>query len=247
MDHEFLDLIKTFEKTVKRLETLDSTILNFKDVIEGLRQNLDELVEMVQLEEIVELSEKGSQKIKRLNENLDELSETYQGLLSVDDLNKTYGERLSLLEQIVNHMIEARSSRQSSQTMITMDKNTYYIDANTNQLMSVGQYNGQIGDISAKKLVREQQLLFVLEAHSGDVIVLKGENIIRRYSVNATDLIVIGFVMYYICDANLIRYHLLSDEKEVLLTEVNWIEENNAQLMCQTTDQGIVSISLLEN
>ena len=50
MDHEFLDLIKTFEKTVKRLETLDSTILNFKDVIEGLRQNLDELVEMVQLE-----------------------------------------------------------------------------------------------------------------------------------------------------------------------------------------------------
>ena len=53
MEPEFLDLIKTFEKAAKRLATLDSTILNFKDVVEGLRQNLDELVEMVQLEEIV--------------------------------------------------------------------------------------------------------------------------------------------------------------------------------------------------
>ena len=31
METEFLDLIKTFEKTAKRLETLDTTILNFKD------------------------------------------------------------------------------------------------------------------------------------------------------------------------------------------------------------------------
>ena len=72
MEPEFLDLIKTFEKTAKRLETLDSTMLNFKGVIEGLRQNLDELVEMVQLEEIVELSEKGSQKIQLLNHDLDQ-------------------------------------------------------------------------------------------------------------------------------------------------------------------------------
>ena len=68
METEFLYLIKTFEKTAKRLEILDRTILNFKDVVEGLRQNLDELVEMVHLEEIVELSEKGSQKIQLLNQ-----------------------------------------------------------------------------------------------------------------------------------------------------------------------------------
>ena len=87
METEFLDLIKTFEKTAKRLEILDRTILNFKDVVEGLRQNLDELVEMVHLEEIVELSENGSQKIQLLNQNLDQISQTYERLLHVDEFN----------------------------------------------------------------------------------------------------------------------------------------------------------------
>ena len=53
MESEFLELIKTFEKTVSRLEKLDLTLLGFKDIIENLRGNLDELVEMVQLEKIV--------------------------------------------------------------------------------------------------------------------------------------------------------------------------------------------------
>ncbi len=62
METEFLDLIKTFEKTAKRLETLDTTILNFKDVVEGLRQNLDELVEMVHLEEMETYVKRGAEK-----------------------------------------------------------------------------------------------------------------------------------------------------------------------------------------
>ena len=98
METEFLDLIKTFEKTAKRLETLDTTILNFKDVVEGLRQNLDELVEMVHLEEIVELSEKGSRKIQLLNQNLDQISQTYERLLHVDEFKEEYFERLTAIE-----------------------------------------------------------------------------------------------------------------------------------------------------
>ena len=99
MEPEFLDLIKTFEKVAKRLATLDSTILNFKDVVEGLRQNLDELVEMVQLEEIVELSEKGSQKIQSLHQELDQVSSAYERLLEVEQVKENYGHRLRLVEE----------------------------------------------------------------------------------------------------------------------------------------------------
>lgn len=38
MDVEFLDLIKTFEKTLKRIEVLDHKVTSFKEVLETLKQ-----------------------------------------------------------------------------------------------------------------------------------------------------------------------------------------------------------------
>lgn len=75
MDVEFLDLIKTFEKTLKRIEVLDHKVTSFKEVLETLKSNLDELVEMVMLEEIVELSQNGTQKIKALNHEMNPVDE----------------------------------------------------------------------------------------------------------------------------------------------------------------------------
>ena len=251
MDHEFLDLIKTFEKTVKRLETLDSTILNFKDVIEGLRQNLDELVEMVQLEEIVELSAKGSQKITDLNQNLDELSQTYQQLLQVDQLKQNYNDRLIAIEMKLNGIDESfneqykrKDRRKSSYIALEDDKNTYYIETQTNRLMSVGEYSGSIEEIIGKKLVREQNMIFVLDAVSGDIVVLSGVHPVKRYPLSATDFTVSGFEIYYLSESNLIRYHLLSNEKEVLLTQIVSMEELNHQLICQSSEQETVFINL---
>lgn len=251
MDHEFLDLIKTFEKTVGRLETLDSTILNFKDVIEGLRQNLDELVEMVQLEEIVELSAKGSQKITHLNQNLDDLSQTYQQLLQVDQLKENHNHRLMAIETTLNKIAESFNENhrtkfcvKSSYKALEDDKNTYYIETQTNRLMSIGEYNGPIGEIIGKKLVRQQNMIFVLDAVSGDIVVLNGIDPIKRYPLSATDFTVIGFEMYYLSESNLIRYHLLSDEKEVLLNEIVSMEELNHQLICQNREQQPVFIKL---
>ena len=37
MDVEFLDLIKTFEKTLKRIEVLDHKVTSFKEVLETLK------------------------------------------------------------------------------------------------------------------------------------------------------------------------------------------------------------------
>ena len=249
MDHEFLDLIKTFEKTVKRLETLDSTILNFKDVIEGLRQNLDELVEMVQLEEIVELSEKGSQKITNLNQNLDDLSQTYQQLLQIEQLKENYNDRLMAIETKINGIDESFNKKtnlqvKSSYTALECGKNTYYIETQTNRLMSTGEYSGPIEEIIGKKLVRDQNMIFVLDAVSGDIVVLNGIHPIKRYSLSATDFTVRGFDMYYLSESNLIRYHLLSDEKEVLLNEIVSMEELSHQLICQNCEQKIVFINL---
>ena len=144
MEPEFLDLIKTFEKAAKRLATLDSTILNFKDVVEGLRQNLDELVEMVQLEEIVELSEKGSQKIQSLHQELDQVSSAYERLLEVEQVKENYGHRLGLMEEKISELSEClnqtltsqyANSQQVSHLALETHQFIYYREPQTANLM----------------------------------------------------------------------------------------------------------------
>lgn len=80
MDNEFLELIRTFEKSAKRLEQLDCTISGFKDVAQDLRSNLDEVVEMVALEEITQLSQMAVSRLKGLQSQMDALHDTHQVL-----------------------------------------------------------------------------------------------------------------------------------------------------------------------
>ena len=65
-------------------------------------------------------------------------------------------------------------------------------------------------------------MIFVLDAVSGDIVVLNGIDPIKRYPLSATDFTVSGLEMYYLSESNLIRYHLLSDEKEVLFWRKNF-------------------------
>ena len=259
MEAEFLDLIKTFEKTAKRLETLDSTILNFKDVVEGLRENLDELVEMVQLEEIVELSEKGSLKIQSLHQNLDQVSESYERLLQVDQFKDEYLDRLTTIEEKMIRLSECetisetypREIKGSSSTFALEDwRYVYYIEAETHQLMvlgkELGDFKGAVENIVAKKLVRENDTVFALVTETGDIIALNGLTPTACYPLNATDFVVIGYELYYLSELNLIRYHLLTLEKEIILNNVVSVERLNHQLICQTEDKRIEFVNLLE-
>ena len=86
MDRDFLALIQTFEQATGRLETLDETLLTFSDVIGKLHQHLDELLEMVYLEDIITLAEKSNQKLEQLNQNLDQVAQTYESLVEVKQL-----------------------------------------------------------------------------------------------------------------------------------------------------------------
>lgn len=257
METEFLELIKTFEKTIKRLETLDTTILNFKGVVEGLRQNLDELVEMVHLEEIVELSEKGSQKIQLLHQNLDQVSQTYERLLHVDEFKVEYFERLTAIEDQLIRLNDRETiyegyqrEVQGNSSYIALEdrRHVYYIETETNQLMAMakenGDDNGPIDGIIAKKLARENDTVFALHQETGDVYALNGRIPVARHPLDAIDFVVVGFNIYYLSDTKLMKYHLFTFEKEVVLNHIVSFERLNHQLICQTEAKKSVFVNL---
>lgn len=257
MEPEFLDLIKTFEKTAKRLETLDSSILNFKGVIEGLRQNLDELVEMVQLEEIVELSEKGSQKIQLLNQDLDQVSSTYERLLQMEQVKEDYGKRLSNIEEKVLELYEfskRNATHQSSYPKKTSylaledHQHIYYVEPQTNQLMI--QPKDQQADIvtidqvKVKKLASENGAVFALDQQTGEVLVLNGNQVMMHYDLNATDFVVVGYYIYYLSDTQFMTFNLLTSEKRLVLEHVVSFECLTNQFICYTTNEQTMFIPL---
>ncbi len=257
MEPEFLDLIKTFEKTAKRLETLDSTILNFKGVIEGLRQNLDELVEMVQLEEIVELSEKGSRKIQLLNHHLDDVSSTCERLLQVEAVKEDYGQRLHQMEEKVVELQECLkknatnqpSERQkTSHLALENHQSIYYVEPQTNHLMIQAKDQQAnvvtIKSLKVKKLVAEQEMVFVLDQQTGEILVLNGNHVIVRYDLKATDFVVIGYFIYYLSQMQFMAFNLLTSEKRRLLEQVVSFESLRNQFICYTTDEQIIFIPL---
>ena len=257
MEPEFLDLIKTFEKAAKRLATLDSTILNFKDVVEGLRQNLDELVEMVQLEEIVELSEKGSQKIQSLHQELDQVSSAYERLLEVEQVKENYGHRLGLMEEKISELSEClnqtltsqyANSQQVSHLALETHQFIYYKDLQTGNLMIQPKNESTdvitIEEVTVKKLVAESGMVFALDEQTGEVITLNGDEIMCRYELNATDFLVIGYNLYYLSEQQLMVFNLLTSQKRLIQDEVISFERLINQLICYTVDKTVTFISL---
>ena len=114
MDIEFLDLIKTFEKTLKRLEMLDQNVTSFKGILETLRENLDELVEMVMLEEIVDLSKKSTDKISALNQQLDNLMVSYSSLSMLKKEREGELNRFEKLEQTLEELKQMINNQPST-------------------------------------------------------------------------------------------------------------------------------------
>lgn len=252
MEPEFLDLIKTFEKAAKRLATLDSTILNFKDVVEGLRQNLDELVEMVQLEEIVELSEKGSQKIQSLHQELDQVSSAYERLLEVEQVKENYGHRLGLVEEKIADLSKCFNQNLTPQHMSHVALEThqfiYYKDPQTGNLMIQPKNESTdvitIEEVTVKKLVAESGMVFALDEQTGEVITLNGDEIMCRYELNATDFLVIGYDLYYLSEQQLMVFNLLTSQKRLIQDEVISFERLINQLICYTVDKTVTFILL---
>lgn len=252
MEPEFLDLIKTFEKAAKRLATLDSTILNFKDVVEGLRQNLDELVEMVQLEEIVELSEKGSQKIQSLHQELDQVSSAYERLLEVEQVKENYGHRLGLVEEKISDLSKCFNPTLASQHMSHVALEThqfiYYKDPQTGNLMIQPKNESTdvitIEEVTVKKLVAESGMVFALDEQTGEVITLNRDEIMCRYELNATDFLVIGYDLYYLSEQQLMVFNLLTFQKRLIQDEVISFERLINQLICYSVDKTVTFISL---
>lgn len=256
MELEFLDLIKTFEKAVNRLETLDRTMLTFNEVVNGLRQNLDELVELVHLEEIVELSEKGSQKIQKLHQSLEQGLKSYERVLTVDAFQDACLERLQTIE---THLTTYSMHEEKSEKPVLHYVSTkaledsqfiYYIEEKTHQLIVVAKdaemIPQRVEGIQAKKLVYENNMVFVLQEETGEVYTLKGSNLITAYVLKATDFFVRGYYLYYLTNQQLMKLHLLTSTKELILADVRSCECLNQHILCQTETNEMKLIPLYD-
>ena len=104
--------------------------------------------------------------------------------------------------------------------------------------------NGPIDGILAKKLVCENDTVFALHQETGDVFVLNGRIPMVRHSLDATDFVVVGFNIYYLSDTKLMRFHLFTLEKEVILNHIVSFERLNHQLICQTEAKKSVFVNL---
>ena len=98
--------------------------------------------------------------------------------------------------------------------------------------------------INDKKLVCENDTVFALHQETGDVFVLNGRIPMARHSLDATDFVVVGFNIYYLSDTKLMRFHLFTLEKEVILNHIVSFERLNHQLICQTEAKKSVFVNL---
>lgn len=224
MDRDFLALIQTFEQAAGRLETLDETLLTFSDVIGKLHQHLDELLEMVYLEDIITLAEKSNQKLEQLNQNLDQVAQTYESLVEV--------------KQLKNGATNKGDERTG--TSAEDESYFYYVAPQTNQVMvvkkEIGAYHGPVSQLVSKKLVQANRQVFALNEPTGEVVVLKGPQRLMAYALEATDFTVLGYELYYLSHQTVGKLHLLTQERSPMMEGVRSMSIENERLVCQLMD-----------
>ncbi|HAX73462.1 MAG TPA: hypothetical protein DCY20_08055 [Firmicutes bacterium] len=102
MDAEFLELIHTFQKASKRMNTLNETMLGFKQVVQTLQQEMDQLVEMVELEGIVELAQKTTATLNEVHASYDAMNASYERFIDINAMKERYEQGNTLLHEELN-------------------------------------------------------------------------------------------------------------------------------------------------
>lgn len=235
MDIEFLDLIKTFEKTLKRIEVLDHNVTSFKDILETLRSNLDELVEMVRLEEIVELSQNGTQKIKALNDELDQLMSAHAAVLQLQKLNDEEANRFQKLEQGIEelkHLLKRQAPVKSSR-LLEMTEGIYYVDGEGNLCFNSKEANNTIILTQVKNIGQHQDLLFV--SREQELVMMKDKQQLASFPIQCELFFIEGYEIYFLDQQTFKRCHLLTQEVNVIEQEVLFIQPQQDGILIQTT------------
>ena len=227
MEKEFIDLIRTFEKTATRLETLDTTILGFKDVVEGLRGNLDELVEMVQLEGIVDLSEKSHSKLLQLNEQIAKYEQA---------------------SQCLNHNIDAFAELIVGESP-SIDENFFY-QLNEGQVHVI--QKNQLGEVKIieklrfKKICSYLDKTFALNEEENALYLLNGTKADIILEMSIEDFYVFNYQVYILVAGRVERVNLLTKQKQICLENIEKIKLliDGVHLLCQNDKQEVTFLKL---
>jgi len=224
MDKEILDLIRTFEEAASKMENLDRTVSGFGQVVSHLQSHLDELIEMVRLEEIVELSTVGANKLHRLKNSLEEVAAAHSKTLEQADL-------LSSLVQ--PETLAAATSRFA-----------YEIENETvsgSDLMD--QQSWQFPIAGARKLFYSDAGVFVL-APDG-IYLVEGRKSHLLLEAALDDAAVDGNQLLYLAEGKLYRYHLLLKESAIVLEgaiKMEMLQPGHAAMVQAEAGKTIVSI-----
>mgnify|MGYP003279929814 CR=1 FL=1 len=235
MDVEFLDLIKTFEKTLKRIEVLDHKVTSFKEVLETLKSNLDELVEMVMLEEIVELSQNGTQKIKALNHEMNQLMSAYSSVAQLQKLSEEEANRFQKLEQGVaelKHLIQRKAPQMSSRLLVLADE-IYYVDEESNLCCESNIINQTLITTGVKSIAQHQDLLFV--SCEQELVVMKDKQLLVSFPIQCESFFVEGYLIYFLDHQMLKQCHLLTQEVTVIEEDVLFMMPQHDKILIKTT------------
>lgn len=225
MDIEFLDLIRTFEKTLKRIEVLDEKVTSFKDILETLRGNLDELVELVMLEGIVDLAQDSTQKINRLNQECDALIKAYEAIDKIKESKEKERLHVEKMEHTLSelqHMILSMKqttniSHNLPSSFIETEEGLYYIKER--QVCFYSKETLETQDlIEGMSLLQSNDLILVQQLQ--EIVIMKDQTIISTLAIQCDTYWVRGYQLYFLFEGQLKVMHLLTHQIDVIETDV---------------------------
>lgn len=241
METEFLDLIKTFDKTAKRLSLLDEKVLGFKDVLEDLRENLDELVEMVKLEEIVDLATIGAQKISNLNDHYDAMMKAYQQLIELDSLETLtqkkwdsvlaeLQETKELSQQVLNgvYSLEIKGPSNVESNIVECESGVYFIQHHELVWFSY-ETNLAIPLLQTDEIKSNGDLIFAKT--EDNITLIQHQTVIGELPIQCETFVVKGYEIYYLTHQELRLYHLLTHQDTLLKGDVMGIKPLQKHLL----------------
>ena len=202
MDREIMELVRAFEGAAKKMEAFDETVLGFGQILENLQNHLDELIEMVQLEKIVELSNISTQKLLHLSKGLDEVLTLKTKTITQADL---------LAQAMIPQSMVAATGDFSYLLEEGVLTAADFRDNTSAEVLGL-----------VKKLEHSMMGVFAL---AGDgIYLLEGKKGHLLLESPAWDFYVFGTRLLYLVDHKLYRYHLLLKTHEPVMENVSKIE-----------------------
>lgn len=246
MEIEFVELIKTFDKTAKRLELLDEKILSFKGILEDLRENLDELVEMVKLEEIVDLANVSCKNIAQLNRQYQDLMTSYQQLLDFETVQEMAQKRWDKIElqlqetkdlyhQLLDRMDGPAVSKgwRVNQNLIETKSGIYFIHEHQLCFMDF-ETKSTILITEATDITATQDMIFA--KREKEIVLVQHQVVSSTIALDCDLFVVEGYRLFYVKDSELRCYHLLTKEDQSLECGVKQIKRLEEYLFLEVAE-----------